>query len=169
VPVEAWKSMPVWAAGGPEGTAGLVAGGDVRAGDRCDEGVEPLALGGAGGAHLGLALRLGLRGGLGPGDLLGQRFVGGLLLGGGLGVDLLGDGVADGDDGVRPVCSAAGSAANAGAAARVPTTPVVARAATLAARTVVRWVRLGRRCFPVARVNAMKWLVLSFLLAYRVS
>jgi hypothetical protein len=33
----------------------------------------------------------------------------------------------------------------------------------------VRFVRLGRRCFPVARVNAMKWLILSFLLAYRVS
>jgi hypothetical protein len=30
--------------------------------------------------------------------------------------------------------------------------------------------RLAARCFPVAaRVNAMKWLVLSFLLAYRVS
>jgi hypothetical protein len=34
---------------------------------------------------------------------------------------------------------------------------------------VVRFVRLGRRCFPGAQVNAMKWLVLSFLLAYRVS
>jgi hypothetical protein len=30
-------------------------------------------------------------------------------------------------------------------------------------------VRLARRCFPVARMNAMCWLVLSFLLAYRVS
>ncbi len=71
--------------------------------------------------------------------------------------------------GVSPVCSAADSAANAGALARVPTTPVVVRAATLATRRVVRWVRLGRRCFPVARVNAMEWLILSFLLAYRVS
>ncbi len=56
--------------------------------------------------------------------------------------------------GVMPVCSASGSAASAGAA-RVPTTPVVARAATPAARAVVRCIRLGRRCFPVARVNAM--------------
>jgi hypothetical protein len=48
-------------------------------------------------------------------------------------------------------------------------TPVVVSAATPAARAVVRCIRLGRRCFPVARVNAMKWLVLSFPLAYRVS
>ncbi|GLP63482.1 hypothetical protein TUSST3_01030 [Streptomyces sp. TUS-ST3] len=60
------------------------------------------------------------------------------------------------------------SAAKAGAA-MVPMTPVVARAATPAARAVVRFMRLGRRCFPVAQVNAMWWLILSFLLAYRVS
>ncbi|GGX71430.1 hypothetical protein GCM10010515_43750 [Streptomyces fructofermentans] len=69
---------------------------------------------------------------------------------------------------VRPVVSTALSAANAGAA-RVPTTPLVASAATPIVLLVVRFMRLGRRCFPVARVNAMKWLVLSFLLAYRVS
>jgi hypothetical protein len=46
---------------------------------------------------------------------------------------------------------------------------VVVRAATPAALLVVRVIRLGRRCFPVARVNAMKGLVLSFPLAYRVS
>ena len=48
------------AAGGPQAAAGLVAGGDVGAGDGGDEGVEALALGLAGGALLGLALLLGL-------------------------------------------------------------------------------------------------------------
>jgi hypothetical protein len=48
-------------------------------------------------------------------------------------------------------------------------TPVVVSAATPTAFAVVRFTRLGRRCFPVAQVNAMKWLVLSFPLAYRVS
>ncbi|GHB15489.1 hypothetical protein GCM10010346_43920 [Streptomyces chryseus] len=48
-------------------------------------------------------------------------------------------------------------------------TPVVARAATPAMLALLRVRRLGRRCFPVARVNAMEWLILSFLLAYRVS
>lgn len=50
-----------------------------------------------------------------------------------------------------------------------PMTPVVARAATPAMLALLRDIRLGARCFPVARVNAMKWLVLSFPLAYRVS
>ncbi len=72
---------------------------------------------------------------------------------------------------VRPVSPAAGvpvSAARAGEASP-PMTPVVARAAMPTAFAPVRVRRLGARCFPVARVNAMKWLVLSFLLAYRVS
>ncbi|GGK89270.1 hypothetical protein GCM10010094_57920 [Streptomyces flaveus] len=70
---------------------------------------------------------------------------------------------------VSPVCLTEDGPANAGAA-RVPMTPVVASVATpTALEEDVRFVRLGRRCFPVARVNAMKWLVLSFLLAYRVS
>ncbi|MGH1551676.1 hypothetical protein ACRAWF_04320 [Streptomyces sp. L7] len=43
------------------------------------------------------SLGLGCR--LGAGGLLGERLGGGLLLGDGLGVDLLGHGVADGDDG----------------------------------------------------------------------
>ena len=93
------------AAGGPDGAAGLVAGGDVRAGD--GRGVrlqQALTLGRAGGAGLDLALLLGLlRGLLGPllggglGLLAGGGLVGGLLLGGGLRVDLVGDRVADGD------------------------------------------------------------------------
>ncbi|GAA2646701.1 hypothetical protein GCM10010307_52480 [Streptomyces vastus] len=69
---------------------------------------------------------------------------------------------------VSPVCLTEEGPANAGAA-RVPMTPVVASVATPTVLEDVRFVRLGRRCFPVARVNAMKWLVLSFLLAYRVS
>ncbi len=48
-------------------------------------------------------------------------------------------------------------------------TPVVVSAATPAVLVVARLILLGRRCFPVARVNAMKGLVLSFPLAYRVS
>jgi hypothetical protein len=47
--------------------------------------------------------------------------------------------------------------------------PVVAMAATPAAWTVPRFILPGRRCFPVAHMNAMYWLVLSFPLAYRVS
>src|SRR5882757_7192002 len=78
-------------AGRPEAAAGLVAGGDVRAGDRRDEGVEALALGRAGGAFLGLALLLGLLLGGRIGLLLRGGLVGGLLLGGGLRVDLVGD------------------------------------------------------------------------------
>jgi hypothetical protein len=35
-------------------------------------------------------------------------------------------------------------------------TPVVVIAAMPAARAVLRFIRLGRRCFPVAQVNAMK-------------
>ncbi|CAM5335184.1 hypothetical protein SAURM35S_07039 [Streptomyces aurantiogriseus] len=58
--------------------------------------------------------------------------------------------------GMRPVCSAEGSAAMAGPEAAVPMTPVVVSAAMPAARAVVRFIRLGRRCFPVAQVNAMK-------------
>jgi hypothetical protein len=55
---------------------------------------------------------------------------------------------------VSPVCSTEESAASAGAA-RVPMTPVVVSAATPMAFVVVRFTRLGRRCFPVPQVNAM--------------
>jgi hypothetical protein len=68
------------------------------------------------------------------------------------------------------VSSTEGSASAASAGeARLPMTPVVARVATPAMFRLLRVRRLGARCFPVARVNAMKRLVLSFLLAYRVS
>lgn len=78
------------AAGGPQRTAGLVAGGDVGAGDRQHEGVEALALGLAGGTHACLALLHGLLGGGLPGGLLEGR----VLLHGDLVVDLLDDGLA---------------------------------------------------------------------------
>lgn len=58
---------------------------------------------------------------------------------------------------VRPVSSTerlSVSAASAGEA-RVPMTPVVASVATPAMPTPRRAIRLGARCFPVARVNAM--------------
>ncbi|EGJ74285.1 hypothetical protein STTU_1496 [Streptomyces sp. Tu6071] len=84
----------------------MVAGGDVRAGDRQDEGVEALALGGPRGPLLRLLLPLGLalrlRGLLArPGR--GLR-LGGVLLGGGvhegrLRGDLLGDAVEADDAG----------------------------------------------------------------------
>ncbi|GAA2257504.1 hypothetical protein GCM10010232_54440 [Streptomyces amakusaensis] len=66
-------------------------------------------------------------------------------------------------DAVVPV-----SAATAGVA-RVPQTPVVAMVAAPAMVALLRVIRLGARCFPVGRVNAMERLILSFLLAYRVS
>ncbi|MDF9807198.1 hypothetical protein M2436_005745 [Streptomyces sp. HB372] len=162
----------------------------MGAGDREVEGVQPGALGGAGGTGLlladllgaGLGLALGLRLSLGLGGLLaglrgglGLRLrdrVGLLLLGVGLRVDLVGEGGVEGDGPwVRPVSAtlaASVSAARAGEASE-PRTPVVARAAMPAAWALRRVRRLGARCFPVARVNAMEGLILSFLLAYRVS
>src|SRR5690606_10699945 len=94
------------AAGGPDGAAGLVAGGHVGARDRRDEGVETLTLGLAGCALLLGADLLCLLGGLLARGLLGRLaglglggLTGGLVLGGRLGVDPVGDGVAEGDDG----------------------------------------------------------------------
>ena len=131
-----------------------------------DEGVEALALGLAGGALLGLARLLGrLRGLLGllggplAGGLLGLLLrgglLGGLLLGGGLGVDLVGDRVAHGDDRgeaglldgglVRGEGRGGHGADDAGGGERRDARGAGGR----------RWIRLGRRCFPVARVNAM--------------
>ena len=169
------------AAGGPEGAAGLVAGGDVRAGDGSDEGVEALALGLTGGALLGLALRLGLLARPWPSRGLLAASASAFALAAASSAALLWAAawasiwsasvspmtidLASGRSARRRRCR---SAARAGAA-RVPTTPVVASAAMPAMPALVRCSRLGRRCFPVARVNAMEWLVLSFLLAYRVS
>ncbi|CAM5373045.1 hypothetical protein SCALM49S_01925 [Streptomyces californicus] len=151
--------------------------------------LAPGALGGTGGAGLlladllgtGLGLALGLRLRLGLGRLgAGFRLCLGLeavdlvglpLLGVGLALDPVGDrGVeADGlgEAGLGTLADSV-SAASAGEDSE-PMTPVVARAAMPAARALRRVRRLGARCFPVARVNAMKRLILSFLLAYRVS
>ncbi|BFO15965.1 hypothetical protein SHKM778_23530 [Streptomyces sp. KM77-8] len=84
------------------------------------------------------------------------------MLGGSLGVDPVGDRVAEGDDGREAGLCGSGLGGECGGREE-PTTPVPVSAATPAARAVPRCILLGRRCLPGARVNAMYRLVLSFL------
>ncbi|CAM5643959.1 hypothetical protein SFUMM280S_04735 [Streptomyces fumanus] len=154
---------PGVAAGGPQAAAGPVGGRHVGGADGRHVGGQALALGLPGGALLVLAGLLdGLLGGFGGlsaggflGRALGGGFFGGQSLGGGLGVYLLGHGVAEGDEDRGEAGLLGGGLGGEGRGREGADHSAGGGAATPAARAVVRCIRPGRRCLPVARVNAM--------------